>query len=211
MSYNAANVDPTPGTTPTSTAAPDFAPPAKGTAVAVALTVAIVGICMFALITWLILRLRRQPEPPQDAPQPHRLSSVTARFRPSFASETSSKFGFSESQIRIVDHIISYSVHRYLERKSLRLVNNHQHDHDDESWDFADPDPVQKVELSARTKHIPPPLLSPQTPSYLSGKDELFGPSSPASPSSFELEPPPPAYARDDRPRWTLHEPKDLS
>ncbi|KIM55458.1 hypothetical protein SCLCIDRAFT_1221146 [Scleroderma citrinum Foug A] len=190
MSYNAASVDPSPGTTPISTAAPDFAPPAKGDAVAVALTVAIVGVCMFTLITWLILRLRRQSERPQDAPQPRRLSSVTARFRPSFASETSSKFGFK--------------------RKSLRLVNNNQHDRDDQSWDFADPDPVQKVELPAHTKHIPPPLLSPNTPSYLSSKDEFLGPSSPATPYAFDLEPPPPAYARDDRPCWTFSDPKDL-
>lgn len=210
MSYNATSVDPSPGTTPISTAAPDFAPPAKGDAVAVALTVAIVGVCMFALITWLILRLRRQSERPQDAPQPRRLSSVTARFRPSFASETSSKFGFSESQIRIVNHIVSYSAHRHLERKSLRLVNNNQHDRDDQSWDFADPDPVQKVELPAHTKHIPPPLLSPNTPSYLSSKDEFLGPSSPATPYAFDLEPPPPAYARDDRPCWTFSDPKDL-
>ena len=99
MSNNAAYVDPSPEPTSTSTATPNFSPPAKGDAVAVALTVGIVGICMFTLITWLVLRLRRRR--PQDPPRPQRLSSVTTRFRPSFASDASSRFGFSESQPRI--------------------------------------------------------------------------------------------------------------
>ncbi|KAL4079018.1 hypothetical protein J3A83DRAFT_4185134 [Scleroderma citrinum] len=190
MSYNGDYVGPSPDAgTSTPTAAPSFAPPDKDDAVAVALTVGIVGVCMFALITWLVLRLRRQPQDHStDTPQSRRFSSVTARFRPSFASEASSRFGFK--------------------RKSLRLVNNSNRQHDDESWDFADPDPIQKVELAHPAKYIPPPLLSPTSPSYHSTKDEST-PSSPATPLSFDLEPPPPAYTRDSA-RWTVYEPKDL-
>lgn len=108
--------------------------------------------------------------------------------------------------------ILIYPTHRHPERKSLRLVSHQQHggpDHDDESWDFADPDPVQKVSPLALTKHIPPPLLFPKSLSYHSSKDES-GQSSPVTPRSFDLEPPPAAYIRDDRPRWTLNESKDL-
>lgn len=181
-------VDPSPTTAPT--AAPDFPDPTNGRAVAVALTVGIVGVLMFALITWLVLRLRRQPQPQQPFldHSPHRMSAVTDRFRPSFASEASSKFGFK--------------------RKSLRLVDQHR---DDEDWDFTctEPDPIPKAE-TATHKRIPPPLLSPTSPSYRSStsKDES-NPCSPSTPRSFEIEPPPPVYTRDGSgPAWTAYDPK---
>lgn len=182
-------VNPSPTTTLTAT--PDFPEPTNTRAVAVALTVGVVGILMFALITWLVLRLRRQPQSQQAFldPSPHRMSVVTERFRPSFASEASSKLGFK--------------------RKSLRLVDQHR---DDEDWDFTctDPDPVPKAELANR-KRVPPPLLSPTSPSYRSsstGKDES-NPCSPSTPRSFEIEPPPPVYTRDGSgPGWTAYEPK---
>ncbi|KAI5987596.1 hypothetical protein EDD15DRAFT_2291952 [Pisolithus albus] len=131
-------VNPSPTTTLTAT--PDFPEPTNTRAVAVALTVGVVGILMFALITWLVLRLRRQPQPQQ------------AFLDPS-PPNASSKLGFK--------------------RKSLRLVDQHR---DDEDWDFTctDPDPVPKAELANR-KRVPPPLLSPTSPSYRSsstGKDE---------------------------------------
>lgn len=181
-----------PSPTTTLTASPDFPDPTNTRAVAVALTVGIVGILMFALITWLVLRLRRQPQPQQQAfldPSPHRMSAVTERFRPSFASEASSKLGFK--------------------RKSLRLVDQHR---DDEDWDFTctDPDPIPKAEL-ANHRRVPPPLLSPTSPSYRSSstnKDES-NPCSPSTPRSFEIEPPPPVYTRDGSgPGWTAYEPK---
>ncbi|KAG6335502.1 hypothetical protein ID866_3591 [Astraeus odoratus] len=183
-------IDPSDGPTATPTAAPDFATPKNGSAVAVALTVGIVGVFMFALITWLVLRLRRQPAQQNLDVEPteRRVSTVSERFRPSFASEASSRFGFK--------------------RKSLRLVD---HQRDDGSWDFTDADPMPNDmhAAAAAAKHIPPPLLSPNTPSYHSRTSkEHWNPSSPSTPRSFDIEPPPPAYTRD-RPTWIHSEHKD--
>ncbi|KIJ63495.1 hypothetical protein HYDPIDRAFT_29301 [Hydnomerulius pinastri MD-312] len=184
---------------------PTYSPPKDGGVAAVAVTVGIVGVFMFALITWLVLRLRRKPAsekgftPSSSTPASRRASTFTDRFRPSFApSEASSKFGFM--------------------RKPLRLA----HQREDGSWDFADSDPFSGSKESplpspVASKHRPPPLASPNSPSSRSKrssthKDESGPrtPSTPGTPGSFDMiEPPPPAYCRDGS-SWPLYTPKDL-
>ncbi|KAG0701155.1 hypothetical protein DFH29DRAFT_876074 [Suillus ampliporus] len=92
----------------------DFPVPTDGHVVAVAVTVGIVAVFLFGLITWLALRLRRRPT--DAAPSPNMRRILTSdHTRPS----TESKFNFM--------------------RKSFRVA----HQQDDGSWDFSDPDPKQ--------------------------------------------------------------------
>ncbi|KIJ11895.1 hypothetical protein PAXINDRAFT_15227 [Paxillus involutus ATCC 200175] len=193
---------------------PTYSPPTDGNMAAVAVTVGIVGVFMFTLITWLVLRLRRSPSsqigfstsPPKPV-RPVSDISISDRFRPSFApSEASSKFGFM--------------------RKSLRLA----HQRDDGSWDFADPDPIPGSKESpfvsyTMPKQRPPPLspTTPTSPTWSSysprskrsstQKDEFSPrtPSTPSTPGTFDfIEPPPPVYCKDGT-SWPLYQPKDLS
>ncbi|KAG2158690.1 uncharacterized protein EDB93DRAFT_1119842 [Suillus bovinus] len=95
----------------------DFSPPRDWHVVAVAVTVCIVGVFLFALITWLLLRLRRRPADEVDP-------SLSPRIRRIFTLDNTrlsieSKFSFR--------------------RKPLRVA----HQQDDGSWDFSDPDPTQ--------------------------------------------------------------------
>jgi hypothetical protein len=80
---------------PTETATDlDFGPPRNGHIVAVAVTVGVVGVFLFALITWLLLRLRHRPADGVDAaPSPRMRRIFTSdNTRPS----TESKFSFSK-------------------------------------------------------------------------------------------------------------------
>ncbi|KAG1731830.1 uncharacterized protein EDB91DRAFT_1153264 [Suillus paluster] len=92
----------------------DFPDPTDGHVVAVAVTVGVVGVFLFGLITWLLLRLRRKPA---DAAPPAQMRRILTSdcARPS----TESKFNFI--------------------RKPLRVALQQ----DDGSWDFSDPDPKQ--------------------------------------------------------------------
>ncbi|KAF9222299.1 hypothetical protein BS17DRAFT_182857 [Gyrodon lividus] len=193
-----------------------YSPPKDGDMAAVAVTVGIVGVFMFALITWLVLRLRRPPSSqiafsssPSKPLRP--VSNISDHFRSSFAStapsEASSKFG--------------------LMRKSLRLT----HQREDGSWDFADPDPfssskesplVSPITTTTIPKRRPPPLSTPTSPTApmysprskrsSTYKDESGPrtPSTPGTPGSINfVEPPPPAYCRDGT-SWPLYQPKDF-
>ncbi|KAH7883449.1 hypothetical protein F5I97DRAFT_247278 [Phlebopus sp. FC_14] len=187
----------TPEPTPTSVPSnpPTYSPPKNGEVAGVAVTVGVVGVIMFALITWLVLRLRGKPssstsEETGFSPSAKRGSSMTERLRPSFASaspsEASSRFGFI--------------------RKPLRLV----HQREDGSWDFSDPDPIKEPlsPLSPSTAQKPRTNMK-RSSTY---KDE-YGPRTPPTPGTpplFEsIEPPPPAYCRDGT-SWPLYQPKDL-
>lgn len=104
-------------TSPTETGTDlDFGPPRDGHVVAVAVTVGLVGVFLFALITWLLLRLRHKPADEVDAAHSPRIRRIftSDHARPS----TESKFSFM--------------------RKPMRVA----HQQDDGSWDFSDPDPT---------------------------------------------------------------------
>lgn len=72
----------------------DFGPPRNGHVAAVAVTVGVVGVFLFALITWLLLRLRRRPADEVDAAPSPRIRRIftSDNARPS----TESKFSFSK-------------------------------------------------------------------------------------------------------------------
>ncbi|KAG8220544.1 hypothetical protein J3R82DRAFT_3262 [Butyriboletus roseoflavus] len=159
---------------------PTYSTPSNSDLAAVAATVSVVGVLMALLLTWLVLRLRRASQSQsQSIPISSRPPSTASyTFRPSFApSEASSKFGFI--------------------RKPLRLSQRHE----DDSWDFADPDPFSHPKESPldppSPKHRPAPLTTVPTYTPRAHKDQ-YGPrtpTTPGAPPSIDLvEPPPPAY-----------------
>lgn len=113
----------------------DFGPPTNGHVVAVAVTVGIVGVFLFVLITWLLLRLRRRPADDVEAPPSPRIRRIftSDNTRPS----TESKFSFM--------------------RKPMRVA----HQQDDGSWDFSDPDPAQLSSKPPAPKRQLSPLYAP--------------------------------------------------
>ncbi|EGO00627.1 hypothetical protein SERLA73DRAFT_178482 [Serpula lacrymans var. lacrymans S7.3] len=177
---------------PTSTSSTSLSPPRNGRVAALAITVAIVGILMFTLITCLTLRLRRAPtSPSQEYGQisnPKRnltLNLNTPLFTPSGSSKLTSetpKFGFKTtpaSQLRVA------------------------HQRDNGAWDFSDPDPIDQYGPSGALKldkHLSPPYPSPSLPpnhptSLHEERGTIRGSFTPIS-GSFELDAPPPAYCR---------------
>ncbi|KIK93246.1 hypothetical protein PAXRUDRAFT_12771 [Paxillus rubicundulus Ve08.2h10] len=205
---------------------PTYSPPTDGNMAAVVVTVGIVGVLMFALITWLVLRLCRPP-PSQvgfstSPSKPVRaVSDISDPFRPSFApSEASSKFGFTTSDMSFPSQLYYDAAQLAPESTTRRLMY----------WDFADPDPIpgskesQFVSYTMPKQRLPP--LSPTTPTSPTSsrhsprskrssmqKDESgpLTPSMPSTPCSFHfIEPPPPAYCKDGG-SWPLYQPKDVS
>lgn len=112
----------------------NFGPPTDGHVVAIAVTVGVVGVFLFVLITWLLLRLRRGPADEVDAAPSPRIRRIftSENTRPS----TESKFNFM--------------------RKPMRVA----HQQDDGSWDFSDPDPTQ-LHISPVPKCQLSPLCAP--------------------------------------------------
>lgn len=112
----------------------DFGPPRNGHVAAVAVTVGVVRVFLFALITWLLLRLRRRPADEVDAAPSPRIRRIftSDNARPS----TESKFSFM--------------------RKPMRVA----HQQDDGSWDFSDPDPTQ-LYIPPTLNCQPSPLCPP--------------------------------------------------
>src|SRR6267154_1191496 len=70
----------------------DFPAPTDGHVAAVAVTVAVAGVFLFGLITWLALRLRRKPADAPPSSHMRRVLTLTDHTRPS----TESKFSFSK-------------------------------------------------------------------------------------------------------------------
>lgn len=166
----------------------DFGPPRNGHVAAVAVTVGVVGVFLFALITWLLLRLRRRPADEVDAAPSPRIRRIftSDNARPS----TESKFSFSKFQggqdrsIILIDFIPV--------RKPMRVA----HQQDDGSWDFSDPDPTQLYippTLNCRPSPLCAPPRSDRSSIY---KGEL-------SPTDSDLEAPPPAYCVDGT-MWSM-------
>jgi len=110
---------------PTQTAL-DFPAPKDGHVAAVAVTVGVVGIFLFGLITWLVLRLRRVPA----EAAPSHMQRVPDHTRPS----TESKFSFI----------------------SVRRPSRVDQQQDDGSWDFSDPDPIHGFTSPIRRCRLPP-------------------------------------------------------
>lgn len=115
----------------------DYGPPTAGHVVAVAVTVGVVGVFLFVLITWLLLRLRSKPAEEVDtAPSPRiRRIFTSDNTRPS----TESKFSFMRKPIRVA------------------------HQQDDGSWDFSDPDPTQLYVPPAPKCRVSPLCAPPRS------------------------------------------------
>lgn len=71
-----------------------FSPPRDWHAVAVAVTVGVVGVFLFALVTWLLLRLRRRPADEVDAAFSPRMRRIFTLDNTRLSTE--SKFSFSK-------------------------------------------------------------------------------------------------------------------
>jgi len=91
MSFNN-DASPTDTSTSSTETDLDFGPPTDGHVVAIAVTVGVVGVFLFVLITWLLLRLRRRPADEVDAAPSPRIRCIftSDNTRPS----TESKFSF---------------------------------------------------------------------------------------------------------------------
>ena len=186
----------TEGSSPAPTETTTYSTPSHSDLAAVAATVSVVGIFMAALITWLVVRLRRTAESQsQSIPVVVRRPTSTASytFRPSFApSEASSKFGFS-AYLSPLSPLRSHSP----VRKPLRLSRPHE----DGSWDFADPDPFSQHKESPfdppSLKRRPAPLspVPAYSPRAHRAKDD-FSPRTPTTPTTPAVVEPPPAYCR---------------
>jgi len=159
---------------PTQTAL-DFPVPKDGHVAAVAVTVGVVGVVLFGLITWLVLRLRRRPA--DAAPFSHtQRVFASIDHRPS----TESKFSFI----------------------SVRRPSRVDHQQDDGSWDFSDPDPTHGFVPLARKCQLPPLCTLPHSNHSSIYKSEV----SLRSVVDSDLETPPPVYCRDGS-SWPLYSP----
>ncbi|KAG2048037.1 hypothetical protein BDR06DRAFT_963259 [Suillus hirtellus] len=114
-----------------------FSPPRDWHAVAVAVTVGVVGVFLFALITWLLLRLRRRPADEVDAAFSPRMRRIFTLDNTRLSTE--SKFSFM--------------------RKPMRVA----HQQDDGSWDFSDPDPTQSYIPSIPKRQLSSPCAPPRS------------------------------------------------
>jgi hypothetical protein len=166
---------------PTQTAL-DFPVPKDGHVAAVAVTVGVVGVFLFGLITWLVLRLRRRPADAAPSSHMQRIFTFTDH-RPS----TESKFSFSkflplqEERANLMDSV------------SVRRPSRVDHQQDDGSWDFSDPDPTHGFVPSTRKCQLPPLCTLPH-----SNRSSIYkGEVSPRSVVDSDLETPPPVYCRD--------------
>jgi len=124
----------------------DFPAPKDGHVAAVAVTVGVVGIFLFGLITWLLLRLRRRPA---DA-TPSSMQCVLASADPTRPS-TDSKFSFI----------------------SVRRPSRVDQEQDDGSWDFSDPDPTHSSVSPVRKCQLPPLCTLPRSNHSSNYKAEL--------------------------------------
>jgi len=122
----------------------DFPAPKDGHVAAVAVTVGVVGIFLFGLITWLLLRLRRRPA---DA-TPSSMQCVLASADPTRPS-TDSKFSF------------------------IRRPSRVDQEQDDGSWDFSDPDPTRSSVSPVRKCQLPPLCTLPRSNHSSNYKAEL--------------------------------------
>jgi len=152
---------------PTETALDNFPAPTDGHVAAVAVTVGVVGVFLFGLITWLLLRLRQRPADATPSSNMQRVLASTDHTRPS----TESKFSFI----------------------SVRRPSRVDLQHDDGSWDFSDPDPKHGFASPVRKCQLPPLCTLPRSNRSSVYKGEL----SPRSLVDSDLETPPPVYSRD--------------
>ncbi|KAH7908271.1 hypothetical protein BJ138DRAFT_1158055 [Hygrophoropsis aurantiaca] len=188
------DLQPLPTSTGPSTSS--FPTPHNGRVAAVAVTVGLVGVAMFVLIGWLVLRLRRQPldmSPEFGPPTPMKEVSMQNNANQlSLPPEAQQPLSKSPS----------------IAHKALRTARQR----DDGSWDFSDRDPIKPMSETVNRKvHLSPPALKPsrslQSTQSSIYKDEL-GARTSTSADGFDLDVPPPAY-RQDTGSGYLHQDKE--
>ncbi|KAH7929549.1 hypothetical protein BV22DRAFT_1029403 [Leucogyrophana mollusca] len=179
---NPADVQPPPTSTGPSTSS--FPAPRNGRVAAVAVTVGLVGVAMFILIVWLVLRLRRRPIIPSAESGPPTPMKQVSTGNDRSRSPPTPKAPREPQKLGIV-------------HKPLRTA----HQRDDGSWDFSDQNPTKSSGSPAADKSYLSPLTLQPSPSPRSSHSSLCkdepNARTPTSTDGFDLDVPPPAYLQE--------------